>query len=150
MPDIYTEAWYEALKSLINQNEVIAAKSPKGRWTAAIEITGDGKSPYVPQDSTKRFVVHLEDGKCIWYKELPADDTGAEFDLDYRFTGAASVFDEIAAGISDPIDAGLDGRIRIKGDMRFLLRQAELVKEILEIYQRDLETTWPKGKPPYD
>lgn len=150
MPDIYTEEWYEALKKLINENELIAAKSPKGRWVAAIEIKGDGRSPYVAGDSTKRFVVRLEDGKCVWYKELAPDDDGSEFDLDYRFTGAASVFDEIAAGITDPIDAGLDGRIRIKGDMRFLLRQAELVKEILEIYQRDLETTWPKGKPPYD
>lgn len=149
MPDIYTEQWYEALKNLINEDALIASKSPKGSWTAVVEIVGDGRSPYVEQGTTKRFVVHLQDGKCIWYKELPRDDIGSEYDLDYRFTGQASVFDEIAAGITDPIDAGLDGRIRIKGDMRFLLRQAELVKEILEIYQRDLETTWPKGKPPY-
>ncbi len=149
MPDIYTESWYEALKNLINNDAVIEEKAPKGSWTAAVEIQGDGKSPYVPEGTTKRFIVRLEDGKCVWYKELPEGDTGSEFDLDYRFTGSATVFDEIAAGITDPIDAGLDGRIRIKGDMRFLLRQAELVKEILEIYQRDLETTWPKGKPPY-
>ncbi len=150
MPDIYTPEWYEALKDLINRNEVIAAKAPKGVWTAAIEIVGDSRSPYVEPGSTRRFLVRIEDGKCVWYEELPPDDDASGKDLDYRFTGAAAVFDEIAAGITDPVDAGLDGRIRIRGDMRFLLRQAELVKEILEIYQRDLDTTWPKGKPPYD
>lgn len=149
MPDIYTTEWYEALKNLINSDELIKAKAPKGAWTAAVEMVGDGKSPYVPDGEVKRFLVRIENGNCTWYKELAPSEEPEPGTLDYRFTGAASVFDEIAAGITDPIDAGLDGRIKIRGDMRFLMRQAELVKEILEIYQKGLETTWPKGKPPY-
>lgn len=146
MSDIYTPEWYEALKDLINSNGEIQAKAPKGAWVAKIEIKGDGKSPYVADGEMRSFIIRIEDGQCVWYKEVDSDEG---YELDYRFTGAASVFDEVAASITDPVDAGLDGRIRVRGDMRFLLRQAELVKEVLQIYSSELATDWPKGEPPY-
>jgi hypothetical protein len=149
MPDIYTPEWYEALRQLINNDDLIRSKAPKGQWTAVVELVGDGLSPYVREGTTKRFLVHIEDGQCTWYRQLADDEEPEPGSLDYRFTGPASVFDEIAAGITDPVDAGLEGRIKIRGDMRFLMRQAELVKEILDIYQRGLQTEWPLGKPPY-
>ncbi len=69
--------------------------------------------------------------------------------LDYRFTGPASVFDSIAAAETDPIDAALSGSIKVRGDMRFLMRQAEMVQVLLEAYSKGVDTTWPKGRPPY-
>lgn len=45
--------------------------------------------------------------------------------------------------------AGLKGTIKITGDMRILIRHAELVNVVHEVYAREVETTWPKGKPPY-
>lgn len=146
MPEIYTDEWYGALQKLINSKEDIASKAPKGAWVAIIEIHGDGASPYVADGAVKKFAIRIEDGVCVWYKEV---DDEADLDLDYRFLGPATVFDEVAANITDPIDAGLDGRIKIRGDMRFLLRQAELVKDVLDIYTAELATDWPKGKPPY-
>jgi len=49
----------------------------------------------------------------------------------------------------DPVEAGLKGTIKITGDMRILIKHAELVNVVNEIYSREVETTWPKGKPPY-
>ena len=71
-------------------------------------------------------------------------------ELNYRFTGPGSVFDSIAAGTSDPIDAALTGTIKVRGDMRFLMRQAEMVQVLLKAYSQGVDTTWPKGRPPYD
>jgi hypothetical protein len=47
------------------------------------------------------------------------------------------------------VEAGLKGTIKITGDMRILIKHAELVNVLHEVYTRDVETTWPKGKPPY-
>ena len=68
-------------------------------------------------------------------------------DFEYIFELPASVFEEVAAGQIDLIDAGLKGRIKITGDMRILIRHAELVNEIYDAFAREVETLWPKGKP---
>jgi hypothetical protein len=33
--------------------------------------------------------------------------------------------------------------------MRVLIRHADLVNVVQGVYQREVETTWPKGQPPY-
>jgi len=51
------------------------------------------------------------------------------------------------AGWIDLIDAGLKGSVKITGDMRILIRHAELVNVVYGVYAREIETNWPKGKP---
>lgn len=92
-------------------------------------------------------VSHPHRGRhCLWYRELDGDP---EEKLDYRFTGPSTVFDEVAASLLDPLDAVLHGSIKVRGDMRFLLRQAELVNVLLGAYTSGVATTWPSGRPPY-
>lgn len=146
MPDIYTTDWYEAVKSAINAAVGTLRDTPEGAWTICVEILDDGASPYVPAGGMRRFLVRIEAGICEWYRELDADP---DEKLDYRFTAAASVFDEIAASVLDPLDAVLHGAIKVRGDMRFLLRQAELVNVLLGAYTSGVDTTWPEGRPPY-
>lgn len=146
MPDIYTSDWYEAVKEAINASVDDLRDVPEGAWTICVEILGDGASPYVPADGMRRFLIRIEAGICMWYRELDADP---EEKLDYRFSAAASVFDEIAAAVLDPLDAVLHGMIKVRGDMRFLLRQAELVNVLLGAYTSGVDTTWPEGRPPY-
>jgi hypothetical protein len=55
----------------------------------------------------------------------------------------------VASGLVDPVGAGLKGAIKITGNMRILIKHAELVNVLQEMYARDVETTWPKGSPPY-
>jgi hypothetical protein len=146
MPDIYTTDWYEAVKDAINAAVDGLRDAPEGAWTICVEIVGDGMSPYAPADGMRRFLIRIEAGICLWYRELDAE---AEDKLDYRFTGPATVFDEIAASVLDPLDAVLHGAIKVRGDMRFLLRQAELVNVLLGAYTSGVDTTWPAGSPPY-
>jgi len=148
MADVYTPEWYEAVKGAINARMTTLKNVPTDDFTIAVEIVGDGTTPYVAEGDVRRFLVRLEAGQCAWYRELDADDPSVK--LDYRFTGPGSDFDAIAAGLADPIDAALSGTIRVKGDMRFLMRQAEMVQVLLEAYSRDVDTDWPKGRPPYD
>ncbi len=146
MADIYTTEWYEAVKGAINAAVDGMRDIPEGAWTICVEIVGDGASPYVAEGGMRRFLIRIEAGRCLWYRELDADP---DEKLDYRFTGKGSTFDEIAAGMCDPIDVVLGGSIKVRGDMRFLLRQAELVNVLLEAYTSGVETTWPQGRPPY-
>ena len=146
MPDIYTVDWYESVKDAINTAVGTMSDTPEGAWTICVEIVGDGISPYTPADGMRRFLVRIEQGHCLWYRELDADP---DEKLDYRFTGSASVFDGIAAALEDPIDVVLHGSIKVRGDMRFLLRQAELVNVLLQAYVSGVDTTWPQGRPPY-
>ena len=53
------------------------------------------------------------------------------------------------AALDDPIEIVLHGSIKVRGDMRFLLRQAELVNVLLGAYTSGVDTTWPLGRPPY-
>jgi putative sterol carrier protein len=147
MANIYTEEWYDQVQKAINGRATTLKEVPKGTWIIAIEIDGDGISPYVQDKAKRRFLVSIQDGTCQWYKEVETIDPDVK--LNYRFTGSASVFDEIAAGLKDPIAVVLDGDIKVKGDMRFLLRQAEQVKALLDAYAKDVDTNWPNGKPPY-
>ena len=55
----------------------------------------------------------------------------------------------VAAGQRDFIEAGLKGAIRIRGDMRIFMQNAELVKIMADLYSQQVETTWPRGRPPY-
>lgn len=146
MPDIYTTSWYESVKDAINAAVDGLRDVPEGAWTICVEIVGDGLSPYAPASGMRRFLIRIEAGRCLWYRELDADP---DEKLDYRFTGPASLFDEIAASLGDPIDAVLHGAIKVRGDMRFLLRQAELVNVLLGAYTSGVDTAWPHGRPPY-
>lgn len=147
MADIYTTEWYEEVRDAMNARVVTMKDLPKGVLQIKVEIYGDGVSPYVAEGSERHFLVKLEDGRCAWYREVEGDDPSVK--LDYRFRGAATPFDEIAAGLQDPITAALQGVVKVRGDMRFLMRQAEQVKVLLEAYTSGVRTSWPLGRPPY-
>ena len=148
MPVIYTADWYSAVVEAINAHVAGLRGVPEGAWTCRIEIAGDGVSPYVAAGEERHFLVRIDGGRCIWYREVLSEEEEGTV-LDYRFSGPAAVFDEIAAGVIDPVDAALHGTVKVRGDMRFLMRQAELVKTLLEAYATGVETTWPLGAPPY-
>lgn len=147
MAAIYTDAWYDAVRDAINSRVATLAGLPTETLVVRIEIVGDGISPYVSAGTERHFLVCIEGGHCAWYREVDADDSAVQ--LQYRFRGPAKVFDEIAAGIVDPVDAALRGLVKVRGDMRFLMRQAEHVAALLEAYGSGVDTEWPLDKPPY-
>jgi len=147
MADIYSPAWYEEVRDAMNERVATMKDLPAGGLNIKIEIHGDGVSPYIADGSERHFLVRIEDGHCAWYREVGGDDAAVK--LDYRFRGPAAVFDEIAAGLQDPIDAALHGTVKVRGDMRFLMRQAAHVNVLLDAYANGVHTTWPYGSPPY-
>lgn len=147
MADIYTEAWYLEVRDAMNTRVETMKELPPGDIRVKVEIFGDGVSPYIPAGAERHFLVQIESGRCAWYREVDGDDPSVG--LDYRFRGPARVFDEIAAGLEDPVNAALRGTVKVRGDMRFLMRQAPQVKVLLEAYSSGVETTWPLGRPPY-
>lgn len=150
MPDVYTDEWYGAVVDAINRRVATLDHVPPGTLHVAVDIEGDGTSPYVSEGGSRHFLIRIEDGHCAWYREIPEPaQSTPECRLDYRFVGPASTFDAIIASQLDPIDAALHGNVHVRGDMRFLMRQAELVQVLLEAYTHDVDTAWPKGAPPY-
>lgn len=145
MPEIYTNAWYDALKKILNENPEVDKNAPRGTFHVLARISGDTASLYLPAGEVRNFVVEFVDGKCREYREVATAPPRKEFD--YIFELPASVFEGVAAGLIDLIDAGLKGSIKITGDMRILIRHAELVNVIYEVYAREVETVWPHGKP---
>lgn len=153
MAEIYTPEWYDAVRDTINAKVEGMTKVPEGGFTVAVDIQGDGASPYFPADGARHFLIRIEEGQCEWYREVDSMEAGThdhtDVELDYRFIGPATVFDSIASGDQDPIDAALGGLVKVRGDMRFLMRQAEIVQVLLEAYTAGVNTEWPKGQPPY-
>jgi len=147
MPDIYTTEWYDELKDLLNRNPDMAKSAPGGELKVFGELRGEGRSPYLGEGEQRFFVVLLDDGKCTDYYEVDEPPPRKEFD--FIFEVPAGIFEDVAAGIVDPVEAGLKGTIKITGDMRVLIRHADLVNVVQEVYQREVKTSWPKGKPPY-
>jgi putative sterol carrier protein len=147
MPDIYTTEWYDELKDLLNRNPDMAKSAPGGEFKVFGELRGDGRSPYLSEGERLFFVVLMNDGKCTDYYEVGDPPPRKEFD--FIFEVPAAIFEEVAAGTVDPVEAGLKGTIKITGDMRVLIRHADLVNVVQGVYQKEVETTWPKGKPPY-
>ncbi|HEY6394034.1 MAG TPA: hypothetical protein VIX12_01380 [Candidatus Binataceae bacterium] len=145
MPAIYTTQWYEALKDLLNKNPEVDKNAPRGTFHVLAKINGDARSPYLPPGELRNFVVVFADGKCLDYRQV--DTAPPRKDFDFIFELPAVVFEGIAAGLIDLIDAGLKGTIKITGDMRILIRHAELVNVLYDVYAREVETSWPKGKP---
>lgn len=147
MSAIYSDAWYEDMKALINASAEFRKLAPKAHTAMTLEVLGDGASPYVPQDGAVYFLVVLEGGAVTEYRRLDARHDGKQ--LGFRFTAPASVWESIAAGQLDPITAGLRGQIKIRGDMRFLMQNADAVKLLVDLYGCQSSTEWPNGKPPY-
>jgi hypothetical protein len=147
MAVIFTQEWFESVVKLANSREDLSAKVPKGEYRIAVDLEGDGKSPYVPEGTFKHFYVLLKDGKVAECKETPEAAPGK--DLTVRILGPASIFEGIAAGQLDPVETGLSGELTIRGNMRFLMQNAEMANVMFEIYTNSVQTEWPKGKPPY-
>lgn len=147
MPNIYTKEWYDEIRDLLNRNPDVEKNAPRGRYRLLAELRGDGVSPYIPEGETLRFGAVLDDGKCTEYYELR--EPPARKDYDFIFAFPAAVFEGVAARTVDPIAAGLKGTIKITGDMRVLIKHADLVNVLHQVYAREVETGWPKGQPPY-
>ena len=145
MPEIYTNPWYEALKKLLNENPEVDKNAPRGTFHVLAKINGDARSLYLPVGDDRNFVVVFADGKCLEYRQV--ETAPPRKDFDYIFEIPGSVFEGVAAGLIDLIDAGLKGTIKITGDMRLLIKHAELINVLYDVYSREVETTWPKGKP---
>jgi hypothetical protein len=147
MSDIYTQDWYEGLKELLNRSDQVTKNAPRGLWHILAEIKGDGVSPYLSDGEVKRFAIVLEDGRCTSYQELL--DAPARKDFQFILELPAGLFEGVVANLVDPVEAGMKGSIKITGDMRVLIQNAELVNILSDVYQREVETGWPKGRPPY-
>lgn len=145
MPAIYTTEWYEALKRLLNENPQVEKNAPRGTFHVLALIVGDERSLYLPPGEVRNFVVLFTDGKCLDYRQV--DSPPPRKDFEFIFELPASIFEAVAAGQIDLIDAGLKGRIKITGDMRILIRHAEWVNLLSNLYAKEVETIWPKGKP---
>ncbi|MBI1884719.1 MAG: SCP2 sterol-binding domain-containing protein [Chloroflexi bacterium] len=147
MSAIYTKAWYDELRSMLNRNDQVAKNAPRGKYRVLADLKGDGLSPYLPDGERRFFIVLMENGKCAQYFEAQEPPPRKEFD--FIFEIPATVFEGVAAGLVDPVQAGLKGTIKITGDMRILIKHAELVNVLRDVYQREVETDWPQGRPPY-
>ena len=147
MSIIYSQAWYDDLRRLIEGSAEFAARAPQERIAMALEIVGDASSPYVGAGEERHYLIVLDGAKVTTLERLPARHDGRE--LGFRFTAPATVWESIAAGLLDPITAGLRGTIRVRGDMRFLMKNADAVKILVDLYAARIATEWPSGKPPY-
>jgi putative sterol carrier protein len=147
MPAIYTNDWYNALQEMLNRNPNVEKNAPRGQYKMLAEIRGDGPSPYLGEGERLYFAVQFDDGKCTEYYELREEPPRKDFDFIFEFP--ATVFEGVAAGIVDPIEAGLKGTIKITGDMRILIKRADLVNVLHKVYASEVETAWPNGRPPY-
>ncbi len=147
MPAIYTKPWYDSMKDILNGSDAVTKNAPRGVWHILAEIRGDGASPYLLEDEVKRFAIVLNDGKCESYAELTEPPPRKDFQFILELP--AVLFERIVANQADPVEAGLKGAIKIIGDMRVMIQNAELVNIISKIYQQQVETEWPKGMPPY-
>lgn len=147
MSVIYSDAWYQDMRNLIAGSERFRELAPRGRLAMALEVMGDGTSPYLAPDEAIHYLIVLDDGAIAAYEHLDGrhDGTG----LHFRFTAPATVWEEIAAAHTDPITAGLRGKIKIRGDMRVLMQNADAVKVLVELYGQQVYTEWPEGAPPY-
>ena len=147
MSAIYSDAWYEDMKALINGSEQLGTMAPKTRIVFTLEVMGDGASPYVPKDGGLYFLLVIENGKVTEFRPLPERHDGKG--LSFRFTAPATVWEGVAAGQKDPITSGLRGEIKVRGDMRFLMENADAVKLAVDLYANQVNTDWPLGRPPY-
>ena len=147
MSVIYSDAWYEDMKKLINHSEELRRQTPKERIVISFEVEGDGASPYVPADGALYFMIVFDEGQVREFQ--PLDERFSGKGLDFRFTAPATVWESIAAGKTDPITAGLRGSIKIRGDMKFLMENADGVKLLVDLYGNQVDTEWPNGEPPY-
>ena len=147
MSVIYSDAWYEDMKKLINGSERLGGMAPKTRIALTLEVIGDGTSPYVPKDGGLYFLLVIENGKVVDFRPLPERHDGKG--LNFRFTAPATIWEGVAAGHKDPITSGLRGEIKVRGDMRFLMENADAVKLAVDLYANQVTTEWPLGRPPY-
>jgi putative sterol carrier protein len=147
MPTIYTKEWYDSLKDILNRSDSVTKNAPPGLWKILGEVRGDDTSPYLKTGEFRRFAVYLQDGKCTEYTEL--DQAPPRKDFDFILELPAALFEAVVASQADPVQAGLKGDIKITGDIRMLIQNAELVNVLAEIYAQSVETDWPQGQPPY-
>jgi putative sterol carrier protein len=144
---IYTKEWYDSLREILNRSDNVTQNAPPGSFKVLGEVRGDDTSPYLKMGDVKRFAVYFQDGKCTEYAEL--DHAPPRQDFDFILELPATLFEGVIANQVDPVQAGLTGDIKITGDIRMLIQNAELVNVLRDIYAQEVDTDWPQGQPPY-
>lgn len=144
MPVVNTQEWYEALYNAINASKDYEEAASDWEGDMVFVIEGDGRSPYVPAGQRLVFHIDLFHGKCRSWRKLERED---EVNAAYRIRGAASVWEEILCGLQEPLQALLQGKLQLEGDMARILRYVSGVQAMVDILNV-VPTEWPKGKPP--
>jgi hypothetical protein len=135
------------MKQLINGSDKLGKMAPSTRIVFTLEVMGDGASPYVPKKDGLYFLLTIESGRVMEFRPLSQRHDGKG--LNFRFTAPAAIWEGVAAGQKDPITSGLRGEIKVRGDMRFLMENADAVKLAIDLYANQVNTEWPLGRPPY-
>jgi putative sterol carrier protein len=128
--DFPSEAWLEAFVEALNQDERYAkvAKNWEGDFAFTVE-------PDDPQsDQVAFFYMDLWHGKC---RDAQVANSIEEMPKKPKFIMSASesVFRRVLAGDLDPMQGMLTRKLRLQGNMAYLLRNVPTVLEFVRCCQ---------------
>lgn len=122
-----SEAWFQELDRVLNTDERYAqvAKNWEGDMIVVIEADKEGEDPNLPQ----AIYLDLWHGKCREIKMLDRTDNlpEAAFVLAAPLRHIVSIFN----GTLDPIQAMLTRRLKVKGNMAYMLRNVPTVMDFV-------------------
>lgn len=145
MPVVNTPEWYEALAAAVNRSPEYAEAAKDWAADMTFVIHGDDRSPYTQTGENLYFYVDLYHGKVRSWKKLERLD---EVQAAFKIIGPASVWEEVLVGMMDPLQAMLQGLITLEGDINRIMKNVGAVQALVDCLNQ-VETLWPKGKPPY-
>jgi putative sterol carrier protein len=133
-----TEAWFQALVSLINTSDEYreAAADWEGDIAFLIEAEPDRGLP-----ADVWGLLDLWHGACRGGGVIEAD-RGRE--AAYILRAPYSRWKEVVTGELDPIKAMMQGKLKVQGDLPTIVRQVRAANELVELTQQ-IPTEFPDG-----
>jgi putative sterol carrier protein len=133
-----TEAWFQALVSLINTSDEYreAAADWEGDIAFLVEAEPDRGLP-----ADVWGLLDLWHGACRGGGVIEAD-RGRE--AAYILRAPYSRWREVVTGELDPIKAMMQGKLKVQGDLPTIVRQVRAANELVELTQQ-IPTEFPDG-----
>lgn len=129
--EIFTDAWAEAYKEKLNENEAYAEAGSDWEGPMAFLVRAD-PAQGLPED--RAVVLDLHHGTCRDAYAATAEE--ADEEADYVIQGSRSTWLDVLDGKLQPLKALMFGKLKLKkGSLKDLLPYTKAAKEMVESAQ---------------
>ncbi len=134
--DVFSEEWCKEWKDMLNVNDAFAKynKGWEGDLSGIIQADPDNNFP-----EEQYLYLHFHDGSCLDIKMISKEKAQ---ECKFILSGPYIRWYQVAKGDLDAVKAMMQGKLKLKGNLPYVVRYIKGVQESIRTMQ-EIESNYP-------